>query len=360
MGSSKSAKRNRRRKRVASQAATIRAQRRADERRRHDEQMAVASRQLDATAASRKQSAVAGRAREKQAAPAVSAAPAAPVPVDRTHDRRAGGRRHPVNWRLWRSNQPGGWVMAMSPALAGVVLGRVGWNAFWLFCLWALCYCVQFTAARWFKSHFRPTYLAPMLSYVIVLALAGLPFVVLHPGILRWAPWFVLLVAVSMLGAYLRRERSLWANAAAVLASCSMVPVIYSYSAGILEIFQPALDRRPGLHTWWPPYSLEQTAVTCALAFVALQFASVLFVKTMIRNRGSRAYYAASITWCILVAFAGFETNLTLGILGCLLALKATILPPISLARRWPPKAAGIAEAVTAVVGFFMIVCSLY
>jgi len=44
------------------------------------------------------------------------------------------------------------------------------------------------------------------------LCVAGLPFVIMRPGALRWALSFVVLAGLSFLAAWLRRERSLWGN----------------------------------------------------------------------------------------------------------------------------------------------------
>ncbi len=45
-----------------------------------------------------------------------------------------------------------------------------------------------------------------------LVCMVGLPFVIMRPGALRWAPLFVVLAGLSFLAAWLRRERSLWGN----------------------------------------------------------------------------------------------------------------------------------------------------
>ena len=81
--------------------------------------------------------------------------------------------------------------------------------------------CVQFSAAHWFKAHFSRRYLPPMLTYAVALIVIGLPFLITHTGILRWAPLYKVLVALSMLSSWLRKERSLWGNAVSVIAASS-------------------------------------------------------------------------------------------------------------------------------------------
>lgn len=248
--------------------------------------------------------------------------------------------------RRWTSNQPGAWVLALSPALGGLLVGRGGWMAVWLVALWALCYCVQFTAARWFKSHFRRTYIAPAFIYSAVLAATGIPFVILHPTILWWAPWMAVLVALSWLAAYRREERSLWSSLTVVAASSTMALVVYQYSSATAHSTNISDD-------------LLHTGVPLAVAFLAMQIASVLFVKTMIRERGSLSYFVASVSWCVIIAFAGWCWYWQWGVLGLLLIIKAVIFPMIDRQRRLRPIVAGIAESVGAVVGFVLIVWPL-
>lgn len=57
-----------------------------------------------------------------------------------------------------------------------------------------------------------------MLTYAVALIVIGLPFLITHTGILRWAPLYIVLVALSMLSSWLRKERSLWGNA--VVGDC--------------------------------------------------------------------------------------------------------------------------------------------
>ena len=62
---------------------------------------------------------------------------------------------------------------------------------------------VQITARRW---------MPPTIVYSAAVCVVGLPFVIMRPGALRWAPSFVVLARLSFLAAWLRRERSLWGN----------------------------------------------------------------------------------------------------------------------------------------------------
>ena len=70
-----------------------------------------------------------------------------------------------------------------------------------------------------------------MLTYAVALIVIGLPFLITHTGILRWAPLYIVLVALSMLSSWLRKERSLWGNAVSVIAASAMATVIASLAA---------------------------------------------------------------------------------------------------------------------------------
>ena len=121
--------------------------------------------------------------------------------------------------------------MALLPALSGMVVGGVDGGRLWLTGAWLLCYAV-----------------------------AGVPLLAMHPLILVWAPLYAVCAGVSFLCAWLRRERSLWANAAAVIATSMMAYVVYAFDA---------------------PDLLERTGMGLALAgiFMLTQFGSVLYVS---------------------------------------------------------------------------------
>ncbi|KFI98036.1 membrane protein [Bifidobacterium stellenboschense] len=243
--------------------------------------------------------------------------------------------------------------MALAPALAGLVAGGPTRDSVWLVVLWALCYCVQFVAARWLKSRFARRYRMPVAVYGVALAVLGVPFVVINPGILRWAPIYIVLAALSFLAAWLRRERSLWGNAVAVFASSMMATVVASYGT-----------RNP-LHMMMP-----STAVMISAVFAATQFGSVLFVKTMIRERGSRAYLVASIAWHAAL-FAGVTwwigSFVPAGGVGdgwipmplmwaelaaIWLLARAVALPWVGSRRRVKPIVAGVTEMVSTLLVF--------
>ncbi|MDF7640225.1 YwiC-like family protein [Bifidobacterium sp. ESL0784] len=74
-----------------------------------------------------------------------------------SNDAGAQSRNNPKgrHTNIWLPDQPGAWVMALFPALGGIVIGGVSWRNVWLLVAWTLCYCFQFSTARWLgvRSH---------------------------------------------------------------------------------------------------------------------------------------------------------------------------------------------------------------
>ncbi|WP_033516556.1 YwiC-like family protein, partial [Bifidobacterium cuniculi] len=252
--------------------------------------------------------------------------------------------------RDWFSNEPGSWAIVLMPSLAAWLALGPTWTSTWLVALWALCYCLQFTAARWFKARFRRRWLAPVAVYAAVLVAAGLPFLILHPGTLRWAPIYMVLCAGSMLGAWLRREHSLWANACAVLASSTM-PLMIGWFGSHASPATAALGRTLSW-PWLPAAAFPGPALAIAVTFALELYGSVLFVKTMIRERGDRRYLAASWTWHLLLCAAGFAMGPWYALLAIVLLARATLMPLAGARRKVPTKVVGMVECVCITLTF--------
>ena len=88
--------------------------------------------------------------------------------------------------------------------------------------------------------------------------------------------------------------------------------------------------------------------VLAAAVLLAYFWGTVLYVKTMIRERGRADVLAWSIGYHVVIAAAGSVVHPLLGAVGVLLAGRAGAVP-----RRWPratPKAIGIGEIVATLV----------
>lgn len=253
-----------------------------------------------------------------------------------------------VKVRDWIPDQPGGWMMALAPALMGVcaawrLTGRTNMIAWWALVCWALCYCVEFTGGRWLKSHGRRRFLPPVAGYGVALVVVGAPFVCLHPKVLVWAPAFLMFAVADGVAAWLRQERSLWADAVAVMAACLMPMITFGY--GVDPYVTPLV-------------TLYGFAI--AFSYCAVECCSVLFVKTMIREHGSWPYLIASWVWHVVVLARWIRSgSVWLMVLGCVLLLRAVALPLIFRRRRLKPLVAGATEIVTSLLAFVCILMSL-
>ncbi|WP_314688668.1 YwiC-like family protein [uncultured Bifidobacterium sp.] len=259
--------------------------------------------------------------------------------------------------RLWTSTQPGAWMMVLAPGLAGTIIAAVLASRFgssasvasgsspsvfgvwlqdlWLLIAWALCYCVQFTAARWLVSRRVHRYLTPMLVFGGATVVVGLPFVILHPAILWWAPVYLVLAGLTLRAAYIHQERSLWANAADVLAASLIGAIAGSAAAG----FRPS--------------GIPRAAIMAAAAFLMVEYGSALFVKTMIRGFGDPRYHFLSVIWHTAMAIAAFLVQPLWGAIAVVLLMRATMLPMRS--ERVRPLYIGIGEGVVLSVAFVAV-----
>lgn len=278
--------------------------------------------------------------------------------------------------------------MALLPAFAGMVIAGATMRTIWLLAAWILCYCVQFTASRWIKSRFARRYAPPVAAYTMLLAAVGLPFLIIYPGIFRWAPIYAALAAASFAAAWLRRERSLWGNAVAILAACLMATIIVSFAgpqsscaattshtahtaaclAHARDEFNLFARHLPTPATWWSPLALPVTGIIASIIFALEQFGSVLFVKTMIRERGNRTYQWASWLWhAVLLGItvtAGFLaglgwTAILPGIASVWLLARAIALPILARQCTIKPVVTGMIEMISSLLIFVTVIVIL-
>ncbi|AKV55460.1 hypothetical protein BACT_1000 [Bifidobacterium actinocoloniiforme DSM 22766] len=270
--------------------------------------------------------------------------------------------------RLWLPAQPGAWVMALLPTLGGCLIARLSWHSLLLLLAWTLAYCTQFTVARWIASRLARRYQAPALTYAGATALLGICLLVAAPGLSRWIPVYLLLAVVSFLAAYLRRERSLWNDADAVIAAsltCLMASSLTDAPAATLQASGSAgrtywaCQGNPAVYCFadgpLTRQALPAAGLVAAIVFALGEFGSVLFVKTMIRERGKRTYYLASVGWNILLVAASLPLTRILGpwppLVALLLLARAAAIPPLA-PQGWKPARVGAVEAVASLVVF--------
>ncbi|MEU8661388.1 YwiC-like family protein [Actinoplanes philippinensis] len=211
--------------------------------------------------------------------------------------------------------QHGAWAMLLLPYLAGLLVSGFAWPAVPLLGAWIAGYLLSYYLLQAVKTR-RPARFRPQIAwYAPVTVILAVPVVAARPALLWFAPAYAVLLAVNVWYAWRRRERALLNDLASVVQSCLMAPVV-AVVAGSAPRWQPFL-------------------------IVLLYFTgTVLFVKTMIRERGSVAYRRASIVYhlaalAVATLIDAFAAVVFAGLLG-----RAWLLP----GRPLTPKQVGFVE----------------
>ena len=218
--------------------------------------------------------------------------------------------------------------MLVVPYLVGVLCAGPSWLQLPLLVAWLGGYLLSYYVFLAVKTRRRSRVGPQVLVYSVVTVPAALLVVVVRPDLLAFAPVYAVLLSVNVAYAWLRSERSLLNDLASVVQGALMVPVAAG-AAGVA----PAVVLAP-------------------FVVVLLYFAgTVLYVKTMIRERGdprylrgSIAYHATAavvaglIAWPLVVPFGWF-------------LVRAAWLPHRSLT----PKRVGMIEIANCVVLLVMV-----
>jgi len=195
--------------------------------------------------------------------------------------------------RTWVPNQHGAWAMVVAPPVVGaLVAGPSGWHVL-LLVAWLAAYCTSFTASRWLRSGRRARYRPPVLGYAAATAVLGVPLLVTHPALLRWAPAFAAGLGVSLAYAARRADRSYGNDLVTIAAAVLLTPVAAGLGAAVTG--------------WWPPGADDPRAWAATGVLGAYLVGTVPYVKSVIRERGRPATYRASVGYhaVLLVAATG-------------------------------------------------------
>lgn len=187
----------------------------------------------------------------------------------------------------WIPNQHGAWAMLTVPFIAGAVERlRSGEPAAFLIPLggcWIVGYFAFFAASGWLKAppKRRAVWVRPLLVEAFLTLVAGVITLLLTgPVLAAWAPAFVVLLVPALVLAHLRRERD-WTGGALTVAAASLMTLVARYPDPA-ELMS-ALDRA--------------SMLVLTGGIFAYFFGTILYVKTNIRERGSRPYLVASVVW---------------------------------------------------------------
>ena len=189
--------------------------------------------------------------------------------------RRTGRRR----LRQYLPPQHGAWAMLLVPFLVALITAGADWLLVPLLVAWLAGYLLSYYAFLALKTR-RPARVRPQLRlYAAITVPAALVVVVARPEVLWFAPAYAALLGVNAWYAWHHSDRALTNDLASVVQGCLMVPV----AATVVGV---------------SPVSVLEPFVVVLLYFTG----TVLFVKTMIRERGDDSFLRGSIGFHVVAA----------------------------------------------------------
>lgn len=262
---------------------------------------------------------------------AVPTRPDTPATTPPTTTARPPRRR---SLRLWVPNQHGAWAMILLPVVVGSVRGELGWVHLWLGAAWLTAYLAYFATTVWLRSGRKARYARPVQVYGAALAVVGGGLLVAEPQLVRWGVVIAPLLALSLGFAARRDERALANDVLTVVATSTMAVVAYGLGSRPDAAFLPGADHVAG----W----------ALAGSVAAYLVGTAFYVKTMIRERGNRVLYVASVIYHVGVAILFAWWLPFVGAFLAVMAVKACVVP-----SHWPgarPVAIGVGEVLASVL----------
>lgn len=193
--------------------------------------------------------------------------------------------------------------MLLLPYLAGLQFG-LSWLHLPLLVVWLSGWLASYYALLAVKTLRPRRYWRQVLAYGVVSAVAALPLFVLRPGLLWFGPVFAVLLVVNAVAARVGQERAS-VNGIASVTMASLMAMIAPATAD--------LDWTLGV----------PVAITSWLYLAG----SVFYVKTMIRERGSRVHYVVSVAFHAGALAASFAVNPWLALPFLWFLIRAALLP---------------------------------
>lgn len=219
--------------------------------------------------------------------------------------------------------QHGAWAMLAVPYLAGVISAGFRWPDVPLLGAAIGGYLLTYYVQQAVKSRRWSRYRVQLLLYAAITAPLAAVVVAARPPVLFYAPSYGFLIAVNVWYARRRDERALLNDATSVLLSCLMVFVVGTVAGA-----------RPG--------ALVEVFALCLMYFLG----TVLYVKTMIRERGSRAYRRWSIGAHAAAVLIAAAISVWAVVLFAWLLVRAAVLP----GRGLNPKRVGLVEIINSLL----------
>lgn len=224
--------------------------------------------------------------------------------------------------RRYLPPQHGAWAMLLLPFSVGVAVGRPVWLHLPLLIAWLAGYLLSYYALLAVKTGHPGRFAGPLRLYLALCLPAALLVAVRVPAVWWFAPAFALLLAVNARYTHRHDDRAVANGLASAAQSCLVVPV------ALVVAGMPA-----------------ERGIVPALVLFAYFGGSVLYVKTMIRNRGDRSYRTASVVWHATATAALLPVAWPLaGVFGWF-AVRAAWFP----SRPMTPRQVGLIEVVHSV-----------
>jgi hypothetical protein len=236
-----------------------------------------------------------------------------------TGTRRPPARRKTV--RQFIPPQHGAWAMLLVPWLTGVLIAGFHWAHVPLLGAWLAGYLLSYYVLQAVKTRRLSRVKPQLLLYGPITAALGLLVVTVRPQLLIYAPGYALLLALNVFYARRRRERALLNDLTSVVQSCLMV-------------FVAATAAGTGAGTG--------QAIPAFTAVLLYFTGTVLYVKTMIRERGNVSYYWASVIYHVFAVGVAAFLSIPIAAVVALLLARSAALPRYRLT----PKNVGIIEIV--------------
>jgi hypothetical protein len=229
--------------------------------------------------------------------------------------------------------------MLIVPFAVGALDAGPSWRQLPLLLAWLVGYFAFFAAGLWLRSGGKRRYWPPVRAYGVLAVVLALVVISVQPDAAHWAVVFLPLLAFSLWCSWRRADRSLLNDGVTVVAACLMTVVAAGFGQRLPKPGTPGLA---GL-AWLPGADQGRTWVLAGL-LLAYFAGTVLYVKTMIRDRADVGRYRLSVTYHVAVCVPAAVTSPWLGALFVALAIRAAVVP-----KRWPGLAAatiGAAEIV--------------
>lgn len=217
-------------------------------------------------------------------------------------------------------NQHGAWAMLAGPLLVGVLTAGPAAVHVPLTVLWFLGYFAFFAAGLWLKARRKARYRPPVIVYSLACLPPAAVVLLMQPRLAVWGLVLAPLLVTGLVLAAERKDRALLSGLVTTLAASLMTAVAYDAGGG----------------SDWPRAWLLTATMT------AYYVGTLLYVKTMIRERGHRGYVVASVTFHVLATAALLPVSWSLALVFAALTLRAALAP----GRALTPKQVGIGEIV--------------